>query len=368
VSQFTGLWPFEHGALRVLEPLATPAETIAERYRAAGARTAGVMTNFIAKGELGFSRGFERWDESLALGHEGSTGSAAVAKLLAFADELLAEKERTPASLFLFALLFEPHYRYEDQPGPRFGPGYSDDRSYVGALTGDEDLPDLRRDRARLGADDIAFLRGRYQSEVSRVDRAIGELVAGLKARGLYDDALFVVTSDHGEEIMDRSWIGHTRTLFEELVRVPLVVRLPARAAGPAGSVVESPVSLVDLASTLLDLDGLAADGQGFGRGRSFRDLALERGPAVRRYLYLHSDFEPPLAGDAAAEKRTLLWGVLDAEKNLKWIVDRHPERAPSGMLFDLGADPGETYDVSGEREVPAGMRQLEALDLEQGP
>lgn len=349
---FTGRWPWEHRALRLLEPLDGALPTLAERFRGGGWRTAGVSTNFVVKDEHGFARGFERWGDGLGTGHEGSTAHAAVDELLGFADELA---ERPAEGLFLWVLLFEPHYRYEEQPGLDFGP------AYAGPLTGREELADLRRGRADLSPADVAFLRGLYQGEVARADEALGRLLRELERRGMMERALVAFTADHGEEIMDRGWIGHTRTLYDELVRVPLVLRLPPGEGGPRGTRSAHPVSQVDLGATLLELAGLEPR---LGDGLSF--AATVRGDAVpaRRYLYLHTDFEPPLRTDAADEKRALQWGVVDARSGLKWVVDRRAAGGPAGRLFDLVADPGEGRDLAPERGgAPATLLRLGALD-----
>ncbi len=366
VSQMSGLWPWEHGQNRLLQPCPPERLELVPRLRERGWRTAGVMTNFISTRAYGFDRGFERWDDSLATGHEGSSGHAALAKLLAFADELAGDP---PQNLFLFAWLFEPHYRYEAHEGYRFGPGYGDQaaKPYAGTLTGEEELPALHKRRAELGAEDAEFLRGRYQSEVAWVDDAFGELVAGLAQRGLLDDALIVFTSDHGEEILDRGWIGHTVTLHEELVRVPWIVRLPrGDADARRGSRVDVPVSLIDLPATIYEL----ATGEGpdrrrgeLGHSRSLAATLRDGSAPERRWIYLHTDFEPALP-TASEENSAHQWGVIDAQSRLKWIVDHkvgEGER-PVPFLFDLARDAAERENLAGTADGARRAGPLERL------
>jgi arylsulfatase A-like enzyme len=327
------------------------------------------MTNFIATNRYGFGRGFERWDDSFAQGHEGSTAHEALHRLLEFTDEMRRDPQ---AKLFLFAWLFEPHYRYEAHEGFRFGPGYGDRASapYQGKLTGTEELPDLQKRRGDLTPEDAEFLRGNYQSEVAWVDHAIGELLAGLKERGLDDDALIVFTSDHGEAILDRGWIGHTVNLHEELVRVPLIVRLPrGDADARRGARIDAPVSLIDLPATIHELaTGSEPDRSRseLGHSRSLAATLRDGAPPERRWLYLHTDFEPAL-GATHEESRALQWGVLDAQSRLKWIVDHkvgEGER-PRPHLYDLARDPGEEKDLAateaGARDA-APLQRLRAL------
>lgn len=369
VSTMSGRWPWEHGQNRLLQPCPEAYLELVPLLRRRGFRTAGVMANFVATSRYGFDRGFDRWDDSFAQGHEGSTGHEAAHRLLEFADELRGDAQD---GLFLCAWLFEPHYRYEVHEGLRFGPGWGDAAAtpYAGDLTGSEGFPELQKYRSELTEEDAAFLRGRYQGEVAWVDHAIGELFAGLRERGLYDDALIVFSSDHGEEILDRGWIGHTVTLHEELVRVPLVVRLPrGDADARRGSRVDDPVSLIDLPATLLELatgEGPDRDAGELGHSRSLVSTVRKAAEPERRWIYLHTDSDPPL-GAAREERRAHQWGVLDARHRLKWIVDRmvEPGQPPRAFLYDLARDPGERKNLwqDGQRRGVAGaLQRLRAL------
>ena len=372
VTQLSGLWPWEHGDVRLLEPIAPVHTPLVPILRERGWRTAGVMTNFIAKSEYGFANGFERWDETLARGHEGSTSHEALSRLLELGDELRGESRAGRSSserVFLFAWLFEPHYRYEAHEGLRFGPGFGDRAGtpYTGPLRGDEELDDLLKRRRELTPLDAEFLRGNYQSEVAYLDRSVGELVAGLKARGVYDDALIVFTSDHGEEILDRGWIGHSVTLHEELVRVPLIVHVP-RNLGRArrGAVVEDAVSLIDLPATLVDLATGSEPDRSRGdlaHSRSLAPTILKGERPVRRHLYLHTNFEPVLQNANSRDKAALQWGVVDADRDLKWIVDHKvPAGAePRPSLYDLTHDPLEQTNLAG---TVGGMQSALPLEL----
>jgi arylsulfatase A-like enzyme len=367
VSQLTGLWPWEHGVLRLLQRVEAERLHLAQAFRARGWSTAGVMTNFIATSRYGLAAGFERWDDALARGHEGSTSHEAVDRLLALCDEAgRAGAEQR----FLFLWLFEPHYRYEEHVGLRFGPGWSDeqDGSYAGPLQGDEDLNDLLARRKTLTSEDVAFLCGRYAGEVAYVDRAVGRLVAGLRERGLYDDALIVLTADHGEELLDRGWLGHAVTLHEELVRVPLILRLPSAAAdGTQGRAIPDRVSLIDLPATVLALATGAEPDRArreLGHSRSLAPTILEGTRPERRWLYLHTDYEPLLQDLVSDEKRALAWGVVDAATGRKWIVDhRQPSGSPPrAELYDLPADPLEQADLAATAAPDVGLQRLRAL------
>jgi arylsulfatase len=365
VSQLCGKWPWEHGDTHLMERVGEAHTELVPLLRSRGLRTAGVMTNFVVTSSQGFDAGFERWDESTALGHTGSYGREALAKLLAMADELAPA---APQGLLLFGWLFEPHYLYEQHPGLRFGPGFGDraHARYPGPLQGREDLTDLQRRRATLTADDREFLRGNYMSEVAEVDRAIGGFLDGLKQRGLYDRAWIVVTADHGEEVLERGWIGHSVTLHDELVRVPLLVKPPKDVAcALRGKSVPHAVSLIDLPATLHAMaTGREPDRakRELGHSRSLLPVVLEGARPERRWLYLHTDFRPFLQDDMTGEKSADQWGVVDAERRLKWIVDRKVDATPRASLFELDADPRELRDVAREPRHAQTATELQRL------
>jgi len=358
VTQLSGEWPWEHGVRRLLELAPAERVPLVPRMKELGWRTAGVTTNFIATSKQGFGRGFERFDDSLAQGHEGAHAPEALGKLLEFSDELAKDPGQ---GLFLFGWLFEPHYRYEEHAGLRFGP------AYTGPLKGDEELNDLLARRKQLTDEDKLFLRGRYQSEVAYMDQALGKFIAELKRRGWYDEALIVFVADHGEEILDHGWIGHSVTLHEELVHVPWIVKLPvSQAPSRKGTKIPDVVSLIDLPATLLDSMGArpsVARGGLLGHSRSLLPLLRTGARSERRWIYLHTDFEPLQDNALTLEKRGNAWGVIDAETALKWVVD-HKQNPPQGALYDLAHDPLEKNDLYARmgpgREAP--MQRLRGL------
>jgi len=330
----TGKWPWEHGATRLLGRLGEGHTTLGEAFRGAGFRTGGVMTNFVATADYGFAQGFERWDDDLATGHEGSSAAAAVEKLLAQYDDLATGGE----PVFLYSLWFEPHWRYEHDPTAGAAP----------PVASFESLSDLRAELAagRLSEDDLADLRGLYRTEVQRIDDALAALRAGLEERGVWDRSLVAVTSDHGELLGERDWIGHTVDLSDTLTRVPLVVRGPGIAPGVSAT----PVSQVDLGATLLELAGVTERPGAFGAAPTFAGVV--RGTSdepPREHLYLHVDFEPRLVSATSDRKRSLRWGVVDATTGKKWVVDHLAEGGPTGRLFDTTHFPGPEPELAGE-------------------
>ena len=296
---------------------------LAETLAGHGFRTAGFFSGPYLEPHFGFGRGFETYEahygseveeaaSAAAAARERNAaaggGDAALASAEAEADRVHREKVRgtlssaqvTEAALaemeaaaadgrpfFLFAHYFDPHYDYVP-PAPyddRFDPGYdggipTDDFLNNPAIS----LPDERNPyrRKRVVSDrDLEHLRSLYAGEVAWTDEQVGRLLTKLEELGLTEDTLVIVTADHGDEFFEHQSLGHRSTLFEEQVRVPMVLRFPGRL--PEGRRVEGLVSTIDLPATvmeLLDLDGPA------GTGRSFAGLAAgEEAPDGRFVL-----------------------------------------------------------------------------------
>src|SRR5690606_19702043 len=103
---------------------------------------------------------------------------------------------------------------------------------------------------------DLAFLKSQYDGEIRFTDEHLGRIVARLEQMGVLDDTIVVVTSDHGEEFFEHGMKGHAKTLYDEVLRVPLVVRYPRRIG--FGQRIAEQVRLMDVPATILGLAGVA--------------------------------------------------------------------------------------------------------------
>jgi arylsulfatase A-like enzyme len=203
--------------------------------------------------------------------------------------------------------------------------------------------PYVAHDPAAQGAGGQA----RYDSELRHVDAQLAALQADLQARGLDANTLWVVHADHGEEFGDHGGEFHATTLYEEVVRVPLLLRVPG-AAGIAPRLVDTPVSLLDLGPTLLDLLGVSSELPLLGRSL----LPSLRGePVPERPVLMECE-------RFTARKRAYLrWPF-------KLIVDR---ATGSSQLFALHADPHEQRNLASRepgllRAMQAELSQLQGL------
>jgi arylsulfatase A-like enzyme len=325
-SLFTGLAPSAHGVQRVPGPLSPQLPSLPESLARAGFATGGVVSHSLIGSRFGFERGFEVFLESEARGASHLSSEGVTRQAIELLDRLTAEGR----PFFLFVHYFDPHYTYRRHPEYGFaGRG-------TGRLRGEEPIQVLRRLRESLSPAEVALVRDVYDEEVRFTDEAIGRLLSALEERDLASRTWVFVTADHGEEFLERGHFGHTRTLHEELVRVPLI------AAGPDAlpRVVDAPVSLASLPATLLELTG-AAPAAAF-EAPSLAPL-LRGGSAATPPPLFEVDFVPTLAENAGnrAHQRGL---VADGFKLI--------ENLESGRvsLFDLSADPDERVDLAERR------------------
>lgn len=310
---FTSQIPQHHGASHVRYlPLADSAVTLAETLAAQGYETASYNSGGQLASIFGLGQGFEIYEKGPDPFHW------AVDRSRAFFEARRARREERP--FFLFLHTYEVHHPYTPSP--------VDLELFAGPYSGSlpqsisiELLDDLNHGRRQLAPGDLEFIVAAYDAEIRSVDRGFGRLVEMLRRMDLLDDTLLVVTSDHGEEFGEHGLVGwHSHSLYEEMLWVPLIFRLPGMRF--AGRRPAQRVRSIDIAPTLLDLVGLepppSFDGLSlvplFGAGGSHADL-----PAIA--------FRDGPQGQ-----------VYEALTFRRWKLDE-------GRLFDLENDPGQKFD-----------------------
>ncbi len=187
----------------------------------------------------------------------------------------------------------------------------------------------------------LVELQRRYGLEVEYVDREIGRLLDFMDQRGLLDNTLVVVLSDHGEGLGDHNHLGHISQLYNSLLHVAFIAAFPGHL--PQGVVIDQPVAMVDVLPTVLEIMSLALPERISGASL----LPLIRGDGGPPLSIVAETFRP----EAYSEKRAL---VGDGYKYIhSWTDDQEWEE-----LYDLTADPGELHDLSAiEAERLAAMR-----------
>lgn len=337
-SILTGKYPQQHGAMFLTGTLRESEVTLPEVLREAGYATGAVVSHFYVDERHGFSQGFDRFRTDYDPMVRTLVNSERVTDLgLEFLDR------HRDDDFFLFLHYFDPHYEWMNHAGWDFADSYS------GWLREDPmDIYNLRAKRHLLETPEVDWLRALYDEEIAYTDAAIGRVLDYLREHRLLDSTAIIVVSDHGEEFLERGWLGHTITLNEEVVSVPLVAVLPG--AGGDGTVVESTVETRSLFATVLDyleIDDAQRPGASL--------LPLIRGetaPAGSDIAYA-SVWLPPDRSDVG--KNVVMSAVRSGDWKL--IVDHLRGRK---HLYDLATDPGEAVDLSGER--PAKLAELLTL------
>ena len=176
---------------------------------------------------------------------------------------------------------------------------------------------------------DIPEVRVRYAQEVEYADRQIGALIEALRARGLLDNTLIVVLSDHGEGLGFHNHVGHIHQVYDTLLRVPLVMVWPGVV--PEGKRIGDVVSLVDVFPTVAELLGLEAPVPASGRSL----VPLLRGEAMAPRAVLAATYRP----EAFSDKQAII------SDGFKYIHSWSPEREWE-ELYDLEDDPDELTDL----------------------
>lgn len=318
-SIFTSMIPEHHRAFHATEqPLPPEALTMAEILWQAGFRTGAYTAGAQMSEKYGLDQGFDIYESFKGdMTHE-SRFSDIVERGKGFLERYGDER------FFLLLHTYEVHTPYT--PDPRYLHEFDPD--YAGPLGDSIDLSYLRRvfenpTRLRMSEADRRHVIAAYDGEIRSMDNAFGDLIAYLKDKRLYDNTLIVFTSDHGEEFGERGRVGwHSWTLYDELVRVPLLIKMPG--AQYAGYVVKEVVRGIDLLPTLTDVLGIDVDSS--FEGTSVMDRVLGSAGSV-----VFAVSQRDLQGDIPTSIRTSRWKLYD------------------GALYDLATDPGERFDVSAQ-------------------
>jgi arylsulfatase A-like enzyme len=243
---FTSLYPSQHGAKGTMSPMGKTFPTLASVLRDNGYTTGATVNAPFLKDSYGVARGFDFYDMASPEDRvaDGTTDDA-----LGWIDTNGEEP------FLLFVHYFDPHLPYSP-PAPYdtlFCPHYS------GTVPNPYDptsLP-LIRDRGfkqleSLSPEDWNRIESLYDGEIAFADASIGALLEGLDQRGLLENTLIVFMSDHGEEFFEHYGFEHGHTLYEELIKIPLMFSLPGTV--PEDRSITRQVRLVDVMPTILDM------------------------------------------------------------------------------------------------------------------
>ncbi|MEM9379554.1 MAG: sulfatase [Planctomycetota bacterium] len=354
-AMFTSVPDSVHGVVDAIRHrLADEFETLPESFQSAGYRTAGFFAGPYLHPAFGLGQGFDRYvdcvqtvpdsevdadnawsmrDPILRASHQGVTNDRVYARWREFFDEASPDADEAP--FFAFVHLWDVHFDFTP-PAP-FDTMFDPD--YDGPMTGRDFFYDPAINAA-MDPRDRDHIIALYDGEIRWTDETVGRIRHDLGEAGLWENTIVVITSDHGTELFDHGGKGHRTTLYDEQIRIPLIVHYPGVVAPRRCA---SQTRMIDLGPTLRELVGLPA-------------VATTMGASLA----------PLLRGEVESlQPRPAVSELMSVGRNLRSL------RTPEGKLvaehesgqrawFDLAADPGETTQLElGSADASADLQRL---------
>ncbi len=326
------------GGLYKTDVLTDDFVTLAESFRAAGFATFGLVTSHHLAPRYGFDQGFDVYldPDDLKVGDSGR-----IAKLI----DLIWDHDSAYFAYLHQNACHHPFRPKERDPELMAEFGFDYDEQSRAAAAVDFTTPEIQKaiedGELQLTAEDARFLSLVYDAKLRKVDReVVAPMIEGLRRAGRWDRTLFILTADHGEELYEHRGYAHAYSLWEEVIRVPLIVKFPQGMRPPNLSRRNDALtSNVDLYPTLL-----AFLGQPLPKGLVGRSIF---DPLGERFILSQGITDGP-------SQDLTDWAVVQGRDKL--IVERTGKR----YLFDLEADPRETRNLAAAR--PERVAALAAL------
>ncbi|MFQ6041487.1 MAG: sulfatase, partial [Candidatus Poribacteria bacterium] len=359
ISMLTSLYPEVHQVIHDGAKLSDKAVVCAEIMKEAGYLTAGFVSGPYLSSKFGYNQGFDLYDDytinysSNETSHHGITSPKIHRQVIKW----LAKNFSSP--FFLFIHYWDVHYDYA--PPPPFDAMFDPD--YNGTITG-KDYERNERINPQMPKRDLAHIIALYDGEIAFTDSYIGNLMKHLKHLGVYDNTMIILTSDHGDEFFEHGHKGHRNNLFDETLRVPLIIKFPSgggesllASLNPLRTRINQQVSIVDIVPTFLDYLGitpysalngesllpLIANTEALAHFKPYRfaDLhGLMKCVRTNQFKYIHIAHQPK-----ARKKGTRIFSLHRLFDKLR---EHHDMKVgEKTLLFDLQYDPEERHNLA---------------------
>ena len=332
-SIMTGVSPQTHTTTKLSQQLPETFLTLAEAFQAAGYKTAAIGNNPVLRAESGMAQGFQHYDFFPRFQKWNHLGIRLVrwlspekfrknANSRELTDRAISWMQNNSDQNFFFWLhYYDPHLPYspprehlQETPPPN-GPRWKWNKPF-GTRAGAE----------KLSSEQRKWLRELYDAELRYVDQEIGRLLDELSALNLYQETLIVFTSDHGEEFWEHGFYEHGHSLYDELLRVPLLFKLPN---SPRTGKVHTPVSINSIYPTVLEICELDDP----------RNL-LESNSLTTAWESPKEYITKPIMSSSLLYYEDRVAVIIDGFKYIRWQISGKEE------LYDLNSDPTEQHSV----------------------
>jgi arylsulfatase A-like enzyme len=372
-SMLTGQLPSRHGAESEAagrdHVWLDRSDLVAARLREAGWQTAAFTGGVYLSAKFGLDQGFDRYDavdlalerragryeSDPAIGQPAFNRAYRRQRTFGHALDWIRGHSDGPFFLFLHTYLvheYLPAARHEARFHGACASALADEKQ--------EFLRD-RNSKARPTAADVDHFVDLYDAALCEADELVGRLMTTLRETGELEQTVVVVVSDHGEEFLDHGLLAHGRTLYDEVLRVPLIVRAPGRRAVE----VRTPVSLCDVAPTLLELCGVAPRHE--MDGRSLVPLIDGETPAGAPPQLAELNLDRGSRWIARRERGLAALDVRDQRGDERLAREHAIRRPPQRNLFAPRCDAEETVDLAAAPPSDAASELIDLLDGQRG-
>jgi len=346
-SLFTSIYPISHQVWSMERKLSDKALCLAEILRKKDFATCAITASAPASNVFNLLQGFKTTYELFEEKEENLKSKRR--KRVVWAEDFLEPgldwlKKHQDQQFFMYLHFLQPHEPY-NPPKPfrdKFG------QVYNSQLKEKKHLKPGNLDKQKLTKTDLDYLKAAYDENLNYADFYLGKFLEGLKNIGIYDNTILVITADHGEGFFEHGSIGHSKTLYEEEVHIPLIIHFPGKFnSGPKK--IDALVQIIDLMPTFLDIYGPENIKQSF-QGKSLIPLLFGKKQEI-------NDFALFSLSQPFVEDETRAFGLVD--KRYKIIITKTEE-----LLFDLANDPQEKDNIYFKNPVLSGYYRQKLLKL----
>ncbi|MGB3729698.1 MAG: sulfatase-like hydrolase/transferase [Thermodesulfobacteriota bacterium] len=280
-SMHTALYPVHFGLMKFENRISDKSLTIAEHLKNNFYATFAVVSNIVASEIFGFGQGFDKFEDTYTSKADVTTSKITTEKAIEY-----IEKNKNN-SFFVWIHYMDPHGDYLDHEEFNYA------STYQGTIPSKVSTVYLNRNKDTLSTDDLDYVNNLYDEEISYTDKYIGKLLDSLNDLEIDDNTIIILTSDHGEELMERDRFGHGTTLYQEVIRVPLIVYNPLEPK-LYGKRVTNNVEVRYIAKTILDLtntNSVSVDGYNlyeYDNKNFFNGIVYSELLAQKKSIYLN--------------------------------------------------------------------------------